>query len=179
MGQGRAADGHQSGLNDLVGLDVRCFDDRRPAGNIVFYLGGEGLRAASGLIWNLAAKFEKTLMRVGVVERLVEGISESVEYGARCPLRSKQGPPRRCIEVRKSNLNRCRDIRQRGMTFAGPDGIYFDQAGWINLPNVQNRTHEIIDLAAEQCRHGRRIAGEGYEGWFDDQCCIEDQRIGE
>src|SRR6185436_14804120 len=61
--------------DDLLGFDVRGFDDGRPAGNIVFDLRGEGLRAASGLIWNFAAKFEKTFMRVGVVQRLVEGIS--------------------------------------------------------------------------------------------------------
>src|SRR6266566_2057719 len=69
----------------LFRLDGRRFDDRRPARDLVFHQRRQGLLTAPGLVRNFAAEAEQALLRILVIERLVERVAELVEDRLRRP----------------------------------------------------------------------------------------------
>src|SRR5262249_13114930 len=91
-------------IAQLIDLDIRRLDDRRPAFDLALDQGEQRRLAAPRFIRNVKRDLGQALARIGVVKRLIERVGELVEDRLGGRPWGEQAKPGRDLEFREAGL---------------------------------------------------------------------------
>src|SRR6185295_16618798 len=140
---------------NLVGVDARLLDERRPFVHLALQVRLERLRRALLRRHGRGPELGEALLHHRVLQAFLERGDELVEHGLRRALGRVQAVPDGDLEALQSLLVEGRQVGQRRHARLGRDAVRLHLAGLDLRGRVRRLVAQQVDLSAQEVIHRR------------------------